>query len=213
MISLSTIYRHNGIILLLTAFPTLYIPLLLFSHFATHGLQQTRLPCPSLSPRVCPDSCSLSWWCHPTMSSSVTSSPLALTLSQHQGLFQGVSSSKQVAKVLKFHLQHQSFQWICRTDFLEDGLVWFPCSSRDSQESSLAPQFESISSSALNLLGYPTLTSICDFWKNRSFDYMDLCQQSDASRLCFLLCKVVSLPRNKHLNFMATVDNEWEPTV
>ena len=32
----------------------------------THGLQPTRLPCPSLSPRVCSDSCSLSWWCHPT---------------------------------------------------------------------------------------------------------------------------------------------------
>ena len=38
--------------------------------------------------------------------------------SQHQGLFQGVSSSHQVAKVLEFQLQHQSFQWIFRTDFL-----------------------------------------------------------------------------------------------
>ena len=38
-------------------------------------------------------------------------SPPALNLSQHQGLFQGVNSSHQVAKVLKFQLQHQSFQW------------------------------------------------------------------------------------------------------
>ena len=37
-----------------------------------HGLQHTRLPCPSLSPRVCSDSCPSSWWCHPTISSSVT---------------------------------------------------------------------------------------------------------------------------------------------
>ena len=37
-----------------------------------HGLQHTRLPCPSLSPRVCSNSCPLSWWCHPTISSSVT---------------------------------------------------------------------------------------------------------------------------------------------
>ena len=45
-------------------------------------------------------------------------SPPAFNLSQHQGLFQWISSSKQVAKVLEFQLQHQSFQWIFRTDFL-----------------------------------------------------------------------------------------------
>jgi len=50
-------------------------------------------------------------------------SPPALNLSQHQGLFQWVSSSHQVAKVLEFQLQHQSFQWIFKTDFLEDRLV------------------------------------------------------------------------------------------
>ena len=46
----------------------------LLSHvqlFATHGLQHIRLPCPSLSLRVCLDSCLLSKWCHPTISSSV----------------------------------------------------------------------------------------------------------------------------------------------
>ena len=46
----------------------------------------------------------------------------------------------QVAKVLEFQLQHRSFQWIFRTDFLQDWLVGYPCSSRDSQESSLTPQ-------------------------------------------------------------------------
>ena len=45
-------------------------------------------------------------------------SPPAFNLSQHPGLFQWVSSSHQVAKVLKFQLQHQSFQCIFRTDFL-----------------------------------------------------------------------------------------------
>ena len=45
-------------------------------------------------------------------------SPPALNLSQHQGLFQRVSSLHQVAKVLEFQLQHQYFQWIFRTDFL-----------------------------------------------------------------------------------------------
>ena len=45
-------------------------------------------------------------------------SPPAFNLSQHQGLFQWVCSSHQVAKVLEFQLQHQSFEWIFRTDFL-----------------------------------------------------------------------------------------------
>ena len=45
-------------------------------------------------------------------------SPPIFNLSQHQGLFQWVSSSHQVAKVLEFQLQHQSFQWIFKTDFL-----------------------------------------------------------------------------------------------
>ena len=95
-------------------------------------------------------------------------SPPALNLSQHQGLFKWVSSSHQVAKVLEFQLQHQSFQWIFRTDFLENGLTRSPCSPRDSQESSPTPQFKSINSSVLSFLHSPTLTSIHDYWKNHS---------------------------------------------
>ena len=48
-------------------------------------------------------------------------------------------------------------------------------------KSSLVPQFESISSLALSFLYGPTVTSIHDYWKNHSFDYMYLCQQSDVS--------------------------------
>ena len=58
-------------------------------------------------------------------------------------------SSHQVAKVLEFQLQQQSFQWIFRTDFLYNWLDWSPCSPRDSQGSSLTPQFKSINSLAL----------------------------------------------------------------
>ena len=97
-------------------------------------------------------------------------SPPAFNLFQHQGLFQWVSSSHQVAKVLEFQFQHQSFQWIFRTDFLYDGLVGSPCSPRDSQESSPTPQFKSINSLVLSFLYSPTLTSIHDCWKNHSFD-------------------------------------------
>ena len=79
-------------------------------------------------------------------------SPPDFNLSQHQGLFQWLGSSHQVAKVLELQLQHQCFQWIFRVDFLYDQLLWSLCSLRDSQEPSPAPQFKSINSSALNLL-------------------------------------------------------------
>ena len=89
---------------------------------------------------------------HPLLSPS----PPTFNLSQHQGLFKWGSSLHQVAKVLELQLQHQSFQWIFRTDFLQDGLVRSPCSPRDSQESSPTPQFKSINSLVLSFLYSPT---------------------------------------------------------
>ena len=61
-------------------------------------------------------------------------------------LFQWVNSSHEVAKVLEFQFHHQSLQWTPRADLLQNGLVGSPCSLRDSQESSPAPQFKSINS-------------------------------------------------------------------
>ena len=106
---------------------------------------------------------------------------LLLSVFQHQGLFQWGSSLHQVAKVLELQLQHQSLKWIFRTDFLEDCLVWYPCSPRDSQESSSIPQFKSINSSVLSFLYSLALTSIHDHWKNHSFHKMGLCWQSNIS--------------------------------
>ena len=83
-----------------------------------HGLQLARFLCPSPTPGAYSNSCPSSWWCHSTISSSVVSSPPAFNLSQHHGLSQWVRSSHQVAKVLEFQLQHQSLQWVFRTDFL-----------------------------------------------------------------------------------------------
>ena len=111
-------------------------------------------------------------WYHPLLSPS---SP-AFNLAQHLSIFQWVHFSHQVAKVLEFQLQHQLFQWIFRVDFLWDWLVWSPCCPKDSQESSLPPQFESINSAVLSLLYGPTLTSIHDQWRNYSFDYIELFQ-------------------------------------
>jgi len=97
-------------------------------------------------------------------------SPPAPNPSQHQSLFQWVNPWHEVAKVLEFQLQHQSFQWTPRTNLLYNGLVVFPCSLRDSQKSSPTPQFKRINSSVLSFLHNPTLTSIHDHWKNHSLD-------------------------------------------
>ena len=117
---------------------------------------------PKLKPIVC-DAIQPS---HPLSSPSHS----AFSFSQHQGLFLWVSSYHQVAKVLEFQLQHQSFHWIFKTDFLQDGLVESSCSPRDSQEFSPTPQFRSTNSLMLSFLYSPTLTSIHDYWKNHSFD-------------------------------------------
>ena len=83
-----------------------------------HGLQHSRLPFPSPTPRACSNSCLSSWWCHPPSYPLSSPSPPAFSLSQHQGLFQWVSSLYQVAKVLDLQLKHQSFQWIFGNWFL-----------------------------------------------------------------------------------------------
>ena len=74
-----------------------------------HESQHARPPCPSLTPGIYTNSCPLSRWCHPTISSSVVPSAPTFSLSQHQGLFKWVSSSHEVAKVLEFQLQRQYF--------------------------------------------------------------------------------------------------------
>ena len=134
-----------------------------------HGLQHTRLPHPSPTPRACSNSCPLSRWCPPTISSSVAfsyhlqsfpaSGPFPMSqffMSGSQSI--GVSAS---ASVLPINIQ----DWF--------PLEWTGCISLlsgDSQESSPTPQFKSINSSALSLLHKPTLTSIHDHRKNHSLD-------------------------------------------
>ena len=148
------------------------------------GLQHARLPCPSLSLEVCPNSCPLSRWCRPTISSSVTpfsSCPQSFPASgsfpmswlfTSGGQSTGVSAS---ASVLPVNIQ----------GWFPLGLAWFPCCPKDSQESSPELQFKSINFSVLSLLYGPTFMSIHDSRTNHNFDCTDLCQQSD---VCFLIC-------------------------
>ena len=146
-----------------------------------HGLQHTRLPWHSPSPRACSNSCPLSQWCHPTISSSIApfsscpqSFPATGSLIMSQLFASGCQSivASTSASVLPMHIQ----------GWFPLGLTgWSPCRPRDSQESSPTPQFKSINSFVLSFLYSPTLTSIHDYWKSHSFDYIDLCQQSNVS--------------------------------
>ena len=145
------------------------------------GLQHARLPCPSLSPRACSNSCPLNQWCHPTISSFATPSscfqsfPASGSFPVSQLFASGGESTGALASASVLPMN------ILRVDFLYGWLVWSPCCPSDSQEYSPAPQFHSISSSMLSLLYGPTLISVQDYLKTHSFDYMDLCQQSDVS--------------------------------
>ena len=134
----------------------------------SHGLQHTRLPCPSPSPSIYSNSSPLSWWCHPTTSSSVapfSSCPQSFPVSGSFPVSQLVASGGQTigasASVLPMNIQGY---------FLQDWLVWSPCSPRDSQESSLASQFKSINSLALSLLYGPILT--CSLWSHTYMQWL-----------------------------------------
>ena len=135
-----------------------------------HGLQHTRVSCPSPTPRACSNSCPLSRWCPPTISSSVVpfsscpqSSPVSGSFPVSQlftssGHRIGASASASV-----FPMNTQDWSPLGWTG-------WISLQSRDSQESSPTPQFKHINSSVINLLYSPTLTSIHDHRKNHSLD-------------------------------------------
>ena len=83
-----------------------------------HGQLHARLPCLSPTPGACPNSCPLRWWCLSTVSSSVIPFSSCLQSFPASGSFPMSQFLHQVAKGLEFQPQHQSFQWIFRTDFL-----------------------------------------------------------------------------------------------
>ena len=152
-----------------------------------HGLQNIRFPCPSLSPGFCSNSCPLSHWWHISISSSITlffSCPQVLLA---PGSFTKTQFFTSSGQSIEASALASVVQWIFRVGFLWNWLVWSPCNSRDSQESSPAPQFKSINSFVLNFLYGPTLTSIHDYWKSHRFDYVDLCH-----RVMSLLCNMLS---------------------
>ena len=145
-----------------------------------HGLKHTKPLCPSPTPTVCSNSHLSSWWCHPTISSSVVpfchlqSFPASGSFPMSQFFSSGGQSIRDLdsSSVLPMNIQDW-FHW---------GLTCLiSLQSKDSQELSLTPQLKSLNSSLLSFLYSSTLTSILDYWKSHSFDWMDLCWQSKFS--------------------------------
>jgi len=171
--------------------------MLLFSHsvesdsLPSNGLQHERLPCPSVSPRVCSNSCPLSRWCHPTISSSVIPFSSYLQSFPASGSFpvsqlftsggQSIGASA-AASVLSMNIQD-----------------WFPLGSAFSTKPFGQRAFDLLTvQRALKrlFLHHSCKASIlqCSFFfmvqlshpymtdgKNHSFDNMDLCWQSNVS--------------------------------
>ena len=144
-----------------------------------HGLQHANLPCPLQSLRVCSDSCPLSRWCHPTISSSVTpfsscaqSFPASGSFPMSQLFASGGQSIGTSASVLPINIQR-----------------WFPLGLTDLiflQFKGLTRVFSSTTVQKHQFFGtqpslWSLLTSALDYWKNHSFDYMNPCRQNDVS--------------------------------
>ena len=150
----------------------------LLSHVYTfwpHGLKHARLLWPPLSPSLLK---------YMSIESVMLLNPVLFLTSIFPSI--GVFSNESALpikwpKYWSFlQLQHQSFQWIFMVDFLYNWLIWSPCSPRNSQESSPAPQFKSINSQHSTFF-MVQLTSLYDYCKNHSFDCMaNWC-------LCFLI--------------------------
>ena len=143
--------------------------------FSTHGLQHAGLPCSSLFPGICSNSCPLSQWCYPTISSSIDpfsfclqSFPASESFSVNRLFTSGgqIVGALASASVLPMTIQ----------GWFPLGLTgWISLQSKGllqhntTQESS-PTQLESVNSLALSPLYGPTLTSMHDYWKNHSLD-------------------------------------------
>ena len=140
---------------------------------------EQRLSCPSLSSGPCSNSCPLRWWCYLTILSSVTPFSSSLQSFPASGSFlmrwlfaSGGQSTRDSASASVLPMNIQGWFPLGLTDFislLSKGLpkVFSSTTIQKHQFFSAQPSVD------------PTLTSIHDYWKNHSFNYMDLCCQSD----------------------------------
>ena len=151
----------------------------MFNSLWRHGLQQARLLCPPLSPRVGSGSCPLSLWYYLTISSSA--SPFSFCL-------QSFPASGSFPMSLLFHIRWSKY-WSFSISPPNSGLTafrmdWFDLLAVQRALKNLL-QDHNLKTSILRCSA-PTLTSVHDYWKNHSFDYKDLCRQSDVSAFYYI---------------------------
>ena len=135
-----------------------------------HGLPHARLPCASPAPWAYSNSCPSSWWCYPTISSSVVPFSSHLQSFPASGSFPMsqffASGGQNIGISASASLLPMSIR-----DWFPLGLTgWISLQSKGLSASSPMPEFKSINSSTLSFLYSSTLTSIHDYWKNHSFD-------------------------------------------
>ena len=135
-----------------------------------HELQHTRPPCPSPTPGVYPNPCPSSWWCHPTISSSVVpfsccpqSFPESGSVPMSQIFASGSQSIGVLASTSVLPMNTQDWSPLGWTG-------WISLQSKGLSRVFSKSQLKSINSSVLSFLYCPTLTSILDHWKNHSLD-------------------------------------------
>ena len=163
-----------------------------------HGLYHARLPCPSPTPGTYSNSCPASQWCHPTILSSVVPFSSHLQYFPASGSFPMSQFLASGGQSIEVSTSASVFPMNIQDWFPLGWTNWISLQSKGLPESSPAPQFKSIISSALSFLYSPILTSI-DYWKSCSFDSVDI------SKVMSLLLNMLSrlviafLPRSKHL--------------
>ena len=171
----------------------------MYGTLGSHGMQQARLPYPSSTPGVSSNSSPLSQQSCSTISPSITSFSFCFQSFSASGSCQWVGSAHKETKVLRLQPQCQSFLWIFRIDFLMVDLFQLLASKRLLRAFSHTTIW-AINSSALSLLYRPIITSVCDYYKNHSFDHFDVCVQSDILLLNTLSGLVIAfLPRSNCL--------------
>ena len=144
-----------------------------------HGLQHTRLLCPSLSPGVCSNSCPLSQWCY----LAIVSSPALFSC------FESFPGSESFPMSQLFASGGQSVRASAPASVLPKNIQeWFPLEITgliSMQFKGLSRVFSSTIIQKCQFFGAQhslwSISSILDYWKNHNFDYIDLCQQSEIS--------------------------------
>ena len=135
-----------------------------------HEPQHTRPPCLSLTLGVYPNSCPLSWWCHPAISSSVIPFSSCLQSFPASGAFQMSELFASAGQSIRVSASASGLPVNIQDWFPLGWTGWISLQAKGLSRILSSISFKSIHSSALSFLYSPTLTSIHDHRKNHSLD-------------------------------------------